>query len=210
MFNKIKDFFIHKNKELRDNRWIFIVILISATLALVASLILSVEAIELARNPNATFECSVNVVVNCATVAKSSYSTLFGFPNSFIGMMTQPILIMLTILLLMGAKLPKRFMFLMQLFISFATIFALFLFYISTAVIQALCPWCMLVMLCTIITFFALTKYNIRNDNLYLSKKIAKRINNFIEKDYDKFILALVIVLIASIIVIKYGSSLFA
>ena len=210
MFNKIKEFIMHHDKETRDNRQIFIVILIASIIGLIASFILSVEAIELASNPNATFECSINAVVDCATVAKSSYSTLFGFPNSFIGMMTQPVLILLAVLLLMGAKLPKRFMFLMQIFISFATIFALFLFYVSMTIIQVLCPWCMLFMLCTIIIFFALTKYNIRQDNLYLPKKLSKNAKDFIAKDYDKLALALVIALVAFIIFAKYGNSLFA
>lgn len=210
MFNKIKDFFMHRDRELRDNRWIFVVILIAAILSLAAAFILSVEAIELAKNPNAVFECSVNVVVNCATVAKSSYATLFGFPNSFLGMITEPTFVLLAILLLIGVKLPRRFMFAIQIFASSALLFAYYLFYISTAVIGALCPWCMLVMLSTTVMFFAITKYNIRTDNLYLSKKLAKRAKDFIKKDYDKFLLALTIVLIAAIIVIKYGSGLFA
>jgi hypothetical protein len=58
--------------------------------------------------------------------------------------------------------------------------------------------------------FFAFTKYNLRESNLYLSKKIEKRAKEFIKKDYDKLALAIVIVAIAVIIVIKYGNGLFA
>jgi uncharacterized membrane protein len=210
MLDKVKDFFMHRDKELRSNRWIFITILITSVLALIAAFVLSVEAFELAKNPNAVFECSVNAVVNCATVAKSSYASLLGFPNSLLGMISEPTFILLAILLLIGVKLPKKFMFVIQVFTVGALFFAIGLFYISTALIGALCPWCMLVLASTIVMFFAITKYNIREDNLYFSKKIAKKAKNFIKKDYDKFLLALIFVIIVAIIVLKYGSGLFA
>jgi len=210
MFNKILDFFMHHDKEKRDNRWIFIVILIAATASLIAAFVLSVEAIELVRNPNATFTCSVNAVINCGTVAKSPYATLFGFPNSFIGMISEPTFILLAILLLIGVKLSRKFMFAIQIMAGGALLFAIYLFYISTAIIGALCPWCMLVMLSTIVMFFAITKYNIRFENLYLSKRLSKKAKNFIEKDYDKLSLAFIILIVIIIIITKYGSSLFA
>ena len=210
MFNKIKYFITHCDKETRDNHRIFIVILISAILSVIAAFVLSVEAWQLAGNPNAVFECSINAVINCATVAKSSYATLFGFPNSFVGLMIIPWFVMLAIILLFGTKLPRNFMFSMQILAVGSLIFAFSLFYISMVIIQVLCPWCMLVLLSTMVMFFALTKYNIREDNLYLSKKLSKKAKNFIAKDYDKFILALIIVLIAVIIFAKYGNSLFA
>lgn len=210
MLDKIKDFFIHHDKELRSNRWLFIAILVTSILTLFAAFVLSVEAVELAKNPNAVFECSVNIIVNCATVAKSSYSTLLGFPNSFLAMIFEPVFVLLAILLLIGVRLPKKFMFAIQGLAIGALFFALGLFYISTALIGALCPWCMLVLASTIIMFFAITKYNIREDNLYLPNKISKSFKGLIKKDYDKLLLALIFVTIIAIIVLKYGSSLFA
>ena len=210
MLDKIKDFFIHRDRELRSNRWLFITILITSILALIAAFVLSVEAVELAKNPNAVFECSVNVIINCATVAKSEYASLLGFPNSFLGMISEPTFVLLAILLLIGVKLPKKFMFVIQILAVGALFFAIGLFYISTALIGALCPWCMLVLASTIIMFFARTKYNIREDNLYFSRKIAKKAKDFIKKDYDKFLLALIFVIIIAIIVLKYGNGLFA
>ena len=210
MFNKINSFYKKINKTVSSNRRIFIVIILMSILGLIAAFVLSVEAWQLAKDPNAIFECSVNVVVNCGTVAKSSYATIFGFPNAFVGMITEPIFVLLGVLLLIGVKLPRKFMFVVEILAGAALLFAYYLFYISTALIGALCPWCMLVMLSTTIMFFAITKYNIRENNLYLSKKISIKFNNFIKKDYDKLLLALIILLVAVIIVMKYGSGLFA
>ena len=73
--SKVKElvaYFKHDDKRIRDNRWIFASMLVGALLSLLAAFVLSVEAIQLAKNPNAELSCSVNVVLNCATVAKPS------------------------------------------------------------------------------------------------------------------------------------------
>src|SRR5690349_16424570 len=97
MFGKVKNYFTHEDKKLRDNRWIFASMLVGACLSLLAAFVLSVEAIEIAKNPDAKLSCSVNLIVNCATVAAHPTSTFLGFPNPFIGMMTEPIVITVAI-----------------------------------------------------------------------------------------------------------------
>ncbi len=210
MFNKFISFFKHKNNQLRSNRWIFITILITSLLGLLAAFVLSVEAVELLKNPNAQFSCSINAVVNCATVAKTSYSSLLGFPNSFIGMMVMPLFVVVAIAGLYGVKFPRQFMFGVQIAAFFALVFAFYLFHISVVLIQALCPWCLLVDVTTIIMFFALTRYNVNEDNLYFSKKFSNQAKKFIQKDYDKFAATLLIVVGIAIIIATFGSSLFA
>src|SRR5680860_84650 len=209
MFNKVIEFFMHRDRDLRDNRWIFTTILIAAIISLLSALVLSVEAFEIAKNPDAQFGCSINIIINCATVAKSSYATMFGFPNSFIGLMTAPAFIVIAIAGLAGVRFHRLFMFIVQVIFTGALIFAYYLFFISTFVIQSLCPWCLLVMLSATVMFFSITRFNIREDNLYLSKELAARGKNFIRKDFDKFALALLIVASIVIIIVKYGNGLF-
>jgi hypothetical protein len=81
---------------------------------------------------------------------------------------------------------------------------------VSFFIIQALCPWCLLVTLTTTFVFFAITRYNIREDNLYLPKRLSVVAKRWIEKDYDKLVLASIVVLAIAAIFIKYGDSLFA
>ena len=210
MLAKLTGFFRHEDKDLLDNRWIFTSMLIGAIFSLIAAFVLSVEAIELAKNPNAQLTCSINVIVNCATVAKHPSASLLGFPNSFLGMIAEPIVITVAIAGLAGVKFPRRFMFAAQIGYAIGLVFAYWLFYMSMFVIQALCPWCLLVTLSTTFVFFSMTRYNIREENLYLSDTMQKRAKRFITKDYDKLVLtALVVIMIAGII-LKYGSDLFA
>ena len=208
--HKVVEFFSHKDKKLRDNRWIFTTMLIGAIGSLLASFVLSVEAFELAKNPDADLSCSVNIILNCATVAAHPSSELFGFPNPFLGLMAESVVITVAIAGLAGIRFPRLFMFAAQIGYSLGFIFALYLFYVSFFVIQALCPWCLLVTLTTILVWFAITRYNIRENNLYLPKNIQKKLHGFIERDYDKLVMASVIILLVVAILIKYGEGIFA
>lgn len=210
MFGKLKTFFTHDDKKLRDNRWIFTSMLVGALLSLLASFVLSVEAIHLAENPNAELSCSVNVVVNCATVAKHPSAELFGFPNSFLGLIAESVVITVAIAGLAGVVFPRAFMFAAQVGYSLGLVFALWLFYTSMFVIQALCPWCLLVTATTLFVWFAITRYNIRENNLYLPKEARKKARHFIDKGYDKLVLFSLVVGMIALIIVKYGSSLFA
>ena len=210
MLKTLREYFTHKDKKMRDNRWIFTSMLVGAVLSLLASFVLSVEAIEIAKNPNAQLSCSVNIVLNCATVAAHPSATFMGFPNSFIGMMAEPVVIAVAIAGLAGVKFPRRFMFTAQIFYTAGLLFALGLLYVSMFIIQALCPWCLLVTLTTILVWFALTRYNIREDNLYLPKKLSKRAHAWLDKDYDKLVMAALIFVIVAGIILKYGDGLFA
>lgn len=203
-------YFKHDDKRIRDNRWIFLSMLVGALLSLLAAFVLSVEAVELAKNPNAALSCSINIVLNCATVGIHPSASLFGFPNSFLGLIAEPVVITVAIAGLMGIAFPRRFMFLAQIGYSLGFAFAVYLFFVSMFVIQALCPWCLLVTVSTTFVLFSITRYNIRENNLYLSKKLQKTAKNFIDKDFDKLLLGILIVAMIAGIFLKYGEALFA
>lgn len=182
--------------------------LVGSILSLIAAFVLSVEAIELAKNPNAVLSCSINVVLNCATVNSHPSAFLFGFPNSFLGLITEPIVITVAIAGLTGIRFPRQFMFAAQVGYTLGLVFALYLFTISFVVIGALCPWCLLVTLTTILVWFAITRYNIRENNLYLPRRTQRLLHTWIEKDYDKLVMWSLVVLLISAILLKYGEGL--
>lgn len=207
--SSIIDFFRHDDRKIRDDRWIFWSMLVGSILSLIASLVLSIEAIELAKNEHAVLSCSVNAVINCASVGLHPSAHLLGFPNSFLGLISEPVVMTVAIAGLAGVKFPRKFMFVAQIFYTIGFIFALYLLYTSMFVIGALCPWCLLVTLTTTLVWFAITRYNIRENNLYLSPRVSRALHRFTEKNYDKFVMALLIVVIIAGILLKYGSGLF-
>lgn len=206
---RIKEFFTHSDKNLRDNRWIFVSMLIGAILSLVAAFVLSVESFQLAKNPDAELSCSVNIVLNCATVAKHPSAEMLGFPNSFFGMIAEPIVITVAIAGLAGIRFPRKFMFAAQIGYTLGLMYALVLLGISYFVIQALCPWCLLVTLTTILVWFAITRYNIRENNLFLPKNFQEKLQSFVKRDFDKFAMFSMIALIILAILVKYGDGIF-
>ncbi len=183
--------------------------LVGALLSLLASFVLSIEAVQLAANPNAELPCSINAVLNCATVGVHPSAHMFGFPNAFLGLIAEPVVITVAIAGLAGVKFPRLFMFAAQIGYGFGFIFALVLLYISMFIIQALCPWCLLVSLTTTMVFFAITRYNIREKNLFLPSKIQKKLEVVVKKDYDKLLLWTIVLMIVSGIIVKYGNALF-
>lgn len=207
--NRIIDFFTHKDRNLRDNRWIFTSMLIGAALSLLAAFVLSVESYQLAKNPDAALSCSVNVVLNCATVAKHPSAEMLGFPNSFFGMIAEPIVITVAIAGLAGIRFPRKFMFAAQIGYTLGLVYALYLLGISYFVIQALCPWCLLVTLTTILVWFAITRYNVRENNLFLPVRMQHTLERGIKRDYDKLAMFSLIAFIVLAIVVKYGDGLF-
>ena len=102
MLHAVKEYFTHHDKKLRDNRWIFTSMLIGSALSLLASFVLSVEAVELAKNPDAALTCNVNAVLNCASVGRHPSAQMFGFPNSFLGLIAEPVVITVAIAGLAG------------------------------------------------------------------------------------------------------------
>ncbi len=210
MFKAIKALLTkNSEKQQADNYWIFTSMLVGSMLSLIASFVLSVEALELARNPDAVLACSVNVILNCATVGIHPSATMFGFPNSFLGMIAEPVVITVAIAGLAGARFPRKFMFVAQIFYTLGFLFAYYLLSISMFVIGALCPWCLLVTVTTTFVFFSITRYNIREENLYLPESWSVRAKRFIDKDFDKLVLFGLIVTVIFTILIKYREGLF-
>lgn len=183
--------------------------LVGSILSLLASFVLSAEAVELAANPDADLACSVNIILNCATVGLHESSYLFGFPNAFLGLIAEPVVMTVAIAGLAGVTFPRLFMFFAQIGYTLGFAFALYLLSVSYFVIGALCPWCLLVTVTTTMVWFAITRYNIRENNLYLPKKLQQSLRGFVDRDYDKLAMWALIAGIAIAILAKYGNGLF-
>jgi uncharacterized membrane protein len=202
---------VGRARELRHSRgWIFGTMLFSALLSLTASLVLSAEAITLAKDSDAVLGCDINAVISCATVANSWQASLLGFPNAFLGLMAEPVVITLAVAALGGVRFPRWFMFSAQIVYLIGVVFAYWLFQQSLMVIGALCPWCMLVTVSTTLVFATLLHYNIREDNLYLPRGVQRWAKEFVDADNDVIVIIAWLVLLAALVVLKHGAALFA
>ena len=194
----------------KSNKQAMITTLIASSLGLIASIVLSYEALILATNKDAVLSCDINAVVSCAAVANHWSATLLGIPNSFIGMIAMPVVMTIAMVLLTGAKLPKWFMQLVQLGAIAGLVFAGWMFYMSYSVIGILCPWCLITDVAMIALFFGITRYNILSGVLPIKKAAQKKLEAFAKKDYDQPAMWSLLVLMVIAIVLKFGEQLFS
>lgn len=178
--------------------------LVFASFSLLAAFALAIEEFQLLQNPNAELLCNVNSVLNCGTVMKTWQAHLFGFPNTFLGLMAEPVVITIAIAGLAGVKFPRPFMFTAQIFYGLGSLFAYWLFFQSLYSIQELCPLCLVITVATTFVFESLLRYNIRENNLYLSERIQRKALHWINKDYDKFAVGIWLALLAALALIKF------
>ncbi len=195
---------LFNREKIRKEHWIFGVVAVFAIVGLLASLILSVEKIQLAEHPNAQLPCSLNAFLNCATVMNTPEASLLGFPNSFLGMMAYAALLTVAVAYLFGAKLPKGFMTLVQLGVTVEILFAYWLFFDSVFGIRVLCPFCLMVTFSSTMIFAAVTRYNILEKNLYLAPKTQASLQKFADKEYDKLVVVGWIVLMIALVLVKF------
>jgi len=190
--------------------WIFGTMLFSACLSLLASFVLSYDAIKLAADPTASLSCNINAVISCGTVGASWQAHLFGFPNAFLGMVAEPVVITIAVASLGGTRFPRWFMLSAQIVYTLGVIFAYWLFYQSMFVIGALCPWCLLVTVSTTLVWSTLTRVNIRDNNLYLPPRTHETWKGYIDADFDVIVVVIWILILVLGTILKYGGALFA
>jgi uncharacterized membrane protein len=201
---------VNRMHRLRHSEgWIFGTMLFSACLSLLASFVLSVDAVELARDPAAALSCNINTVISCGQVGLSWQASLFGFPNAFLGLIAESVVITVAVALLGGVRFPRWFMASAQLVYTLGLIFAYWLFSQSMLVINALCPWCLLITLSTTLVFWSLTHYNLREGNLYLPAGLQRHALEFVRSDNDVFFVAAWLILLIALILAKYGAAVF-
>jgi uncharacterized membrane protein len=192
----------------RRTGWIYGTMLLSAVLSLIASFVLSVDAVRLAADPATDLTCNINAVLSCGTVGSSWQAHLFGFPNAFFGLVAEPVVITVAVASLGGVRFPRWFMLAAQVVYTIGVIFAYWLFYQSSFVIGALCPWCLLITVSTTLVFSTLTHVNLRDGNLPLPRRAGPVVRAALDADLDAIAVTIWLLLLALLIVVRYGGAL--
>lgn len=192
----------------QSNRWIFSTMLFSACLSLLASFVLSIDAVKLAADPQTALSCNVNAVISCGTVGASWQAHLLGFPNAFLGLVAEPVVITIAVASLAGVVFPRGFMLAAQIVYTIGVGFAYWLFFQAMFGIGALCPWCLLVTLSTTLVFTSLSHVNIRDDNLFLPQRLSRALQSGLRMGLDAVVVSVWLLVVAALIIGKYGALL--
>lgn len=185
-------------------------LLAASSVALVASLVLSVEEVHLLKNPDAVLSCSISLALDCSVVMKTwQASVFFGVPNMFFGLMAFAVFVTVAVSALWGGmRYNKRFMLATNIGALAAFVFAQWLFLSSVYAIGTLCPWCLFVTTTSTLIFAATTFMTLRENYLGFSEKTNKHMQRFLDSGYYNLIFALIYVAMASAVILKFGASI--
>lgn len=138
-------------------------LVIAGGLGLLAAFELTLEKILTLSDPGYVPGCNVGVLVGCSVNLGSDQGAVFGFPNPLIGLMAWPVVITTGMALLAGARFARWYWIGLNLGVTGALAFVIWLIAQSIYVLDVLCPWCMLTWAVTIPVFWVVTLRNLRD-----------------------------------------------
>jgi uncharacterized membrane protein len=138
------------------------IVAVCSIVAFAAAVVLLVEKLKLIDNPAYVPTCSINPVLSCGSIMKSSQAEAFGFPNPLLGIVGFGLLSILGAGLLLGFRPSKPLWVAVQAAVTFAFGFVLWLIFQSLHRIEALCPYCMVVWAAVIVLSWYVTLHNLR------------------------------------------------
>lgn len=145
-------------------------------LGIVASFILTYDKVQVLRDSSYDPGCNINPILSCGSVMNTEQASLLGVPNTIFGLMAFSMLLTFGVLLISGAKFSKHVWLAAQIMATLGVVFMHYLFFQGVFRINAICPWCFVTWIITIPTFWYITVYNIRQQYLWLPKRIAQRV----------------------------------
>lgn len=177
---------------------------VSGVIGLFASFVLSIEAWRLAGDASTTFSCDISSVLSCSTVAQTPQARVLGFPNAFLGILFESVVLAVSVAMLGGVRFPKWYLRCVEALYSIGLVFALWLFGQSFFVIHVLCPWCLLITVTTTLVWAGLTRINVR-DSVLPAPAWARRL---VAAGTDWVFTGLFLFVILAAVVARYGAGL--
>ncbi|WP_225821420.1 vitamin K epoxide reductase family protein [Streptomyces naphthomycinicus] len=143
-----------------------LLLVLAGAAGLLASWVITLDEFKLLENPGFVPGCSLNPVVSCGSVMKSEQARVFGFPNPMLGLVAYGIVVCVGMSLLAGARFPRWYWLLFEAGCLFGVGFVSWLQFESLYRINALCLWCCLAWIATILMFWYATALIVRAEFL--------------------------------------------
>ena len=181
---------MNKLKKLTLKQTYPFIMVITGSIGFIASFMLTIDLLEILKNPNFQPVCNINPIFSCSSVMESSASSTFGFANPLIGIAGYAAIITIGMALIAGATFKRWFWLGLQIGTTLAMPFLIWLFYYSLYDSKALCLFCMTVWAVTLPLFWYTTLYNFREKNINISPKL----NKFLQKHHGDILLVLYLI----------------
>ncbi|MER5773349.1 vitamin K epoxide reductase family protein [Streptomyces sp. NPDC002039] len=136
-------------------------LVLTGAAGVLASWVITLDKFLLLEDPNFKPACSLNPVVSCGSVMKSDQAAAFGFPNPMLGLAAYAVVVCVGVGLLAGAHHRGWFWLGLNAGTLFGTVFCGWLMVQSLYEINALCLWCCLAWVATLLMFWAVTAHTV-------------------------------------------------
>ena len=136
-------------------------LLITGVVGWLASGILVLEKLEVLKDPGHVTVCDVNPWISCGQVMQTPQSSVFGFPNMFIGIVAFAVIISTAMGILAGARFARWYWLGLQAGVTLGFAFVVWLWSQALYSIHILCPFCMIVWAAMIPLFVWTTVRNV-------------------------------------------------
>lgn len=176
-----------------------ILLVVLGAIGFLASADLSIEKIQLLKDPSYQPTCNISPILSCGSVMETDQAAAFGFPNMFIGLAGFAAVLTVGMALLAGAKFKRWFWLGLQAGALFGVIFVTWLQYQSIYTVGVLCPYCMVVWVVTIPAFLYIFIYNLREGHIQLPSRL-KSIGEFIQRQHGTILIVWYLLIILAIL----------
>ena len=194
-----------------SSTWLYLVMLAASGLALIVSFVLSAETLQMAREPGKLLSCDVNAVLSCSAVADSWQSEIVKFaglsyPNAFFGIAAESVFCTIAVIGLARMRMARWFAACTWFGALAALAYSYWLTSQSLFVINALCPWCLVLCFATTVQFMAVSHATVTVQGLPAH---AKGLRTYYRLNFDLMADAVWIVALITLILVKDGAYLF-
>ncbi|MGO2533761.1 MULTISPECIES: vitamin K epoxide reductase family protein [Micrococcaceae] len=180
------------------------ILAITGFVSWIASSALTLERLEIYKNPDYVTSCDMNPFVSCGSVMRTAQAALFGFPNPLIGVAGFAVLTAIGITLIAGATLPRWYFVGLQIGVTLAMAMIGWLWFQALYVIGILCPYCMVVWAMMIVVFTYTTARNISHGVIPAPAGVRKFL-----AEWHWVIVSLIVLLCAGSILITFAKVFF-
>ncbi len=146
-----------------------LILMICGLVGIFTSFMLTLDKIELLKNPAVQLPCNVNPIISCGPVILTPQASAFGVPNPMLGLIGFSIVFTIGLVLISGAKIENlKFWAIFNIGVTAAILFIHWLIFQSIYQIGALCIYCMITWTVTWPVFL----YSIKNyfNNSFLNR----------------------------------------
>ncbi|MFJ6534644.1 vitamin K epoxide reductase family protein [Paenarthrobacter sp. NPDC091711] len=178
---QVEDLSVHQDSlpaTVRDKPFA-ILLLITGVIGWLASGALVLEKLEVLKDPNHVTVCDVNPFVSCGAVMQTPQSSVFGFPNMFIGIVAFAVIITTAMGILAGAKYSRGYWLGLQAGVTLGFAFVVWLWSQALYVIHVLCPFCMVVWAAMIPLFVWVTIRNVTTGVIKAPPAVVKVLSGY-------------------------------